>query len=99
VPLDLTSQYKTQPSTAQLISVAQDYLDVHAEAAETWEIAVRNDTDGLAVGMAVKIALQNGTLIDSVVSAAEYDVLAERYTKITLGNTRRTLYKAIKSIK
>lgn len=100
IPLDVSSEFETQPTQAQLRQAGQSYLNAGGGQPVTgWTITANGNVQDINVGDVVDVALSDGTVVTNVIESATWDALAQRYTKITLGNTRRTLYKAIKSIK
>ena len=99
IPLDLSSSFDTQPTQAQMTAAGQAYLAKGGGNPVTgWAITVNSNVQDINVGDVVDVALSDGTVITNVIESATFDVLAERYTKITLGNARKTLYKAISGI-
>lgn len=102
VPLDLSSDYQTEPTEAQMISAAQAYLDNN----EPWK-----PTETITVDFAYDVVIEEGAQIslgdtvhvlwedadiaaDLRVVSYDYDVLTERYTKLELG-TQQTQFVAV----
>lgn len=103
VPLDCSSWYDTQPTSAQLISTAQNYLANNTPWLEVETLTVdfvngvEIDPHGadIALGDTVHVYWKDGRVDASLrVVSYKYDVLAERYSELKLG-TQQTQFVAV----
>ena len=102
VPLDLTSKFESIPTQAQMVAAAQEYLDNGTPwvGDETLTVDFVNDTIStnqapIWLGDTVHV-VWSGAEIDTTlrVVETEYDCLAERFDRMTLG-TQQTEFVAV----
>ena len=95
VPLDLSSEFDTQPTSAQLVTAARNYLDTNTPWVGTESIKVdllSGNVQGFSssdvqIGDTVHVYWGDADVaVDLRVVAYDYDVLTERYVSIELGS-------------
>ena len=109
IPLDLTDKFETKPTTAQLETEAETYLNTNKPyfPAQTIEVDFVRITDGNEYGQFK--GLQKCRLCDVInvefpaysmtgqfkIVKTEWDVLLQRYQKLELGTLSTTLSEAL----
>lgn len=103
VPLDLSSEFDTQPTSAQLVTAARDHLDSKTPwtGSETIKVDFVNGAEidphapDIQLGDTVHVYWGDADIAtDLRVVAYDYDVLAERYISLELG-APQTKYVAV----
>ena len=103
VPLDLSNDFDSQPTNAQMVQAARDHLDTLQPwlGTSTIKVDFLNDKDidvnAVAINLGDTIHVYWGDAdiaTDLRVVAYDYDVLAERYISLELG-TPQTQYVAV----
>lgn len=107
--LDVSSNFQTQPSDAELLAAAQAYEGSHnlTSPAISWNVimrALRNTPEyktvalleAVALGDTVTIYLEKfGVSATARITAERYDVLREEYNELTVGSVRANLGSTI----
>lgn len=112
IPLDLSDEFSGQPTVEQLRTKAQEILDasegwvmkdnIVVDFVSLWQTTEYADIAALErVSLCDKVTIIHpklGVAANKIqVIAVEYDVLAERYTKMELGSVRNTFAQVIKT--
>lgn len=108
---DATSEFDSAPSVADLNSFSTNYISAHnigqpyvdtvtvsfVPLWQTEEYKYLKDFETVGLGDIVNVVYKS---FNTTIKAVEYtfDVLAERYKKMVLGQKKTTLYKTIKDI-
>ena len=104
ITLDCSEKFETQPTGAQLTAAAETYINNNRPGGIPLKIEVdMMDTSentrfqNLKLCDYVTIAHENmGIWIDSEIIETQYDVLRERYKKLTIGTIQKSLRDAIR---
>lgn len=109
VPLDLSQQFQDAPTVTQLRDAAQAYIDGEgigvpsvslsvsfANLADTLEYADKTAAEEIELCDTIGVRFERlGVEASAKVIETEWDVLAERYNKLSVGDARKTLAETI----
>lgn len=104
VPVDMTDKFQSKPTAAQLRTAAQAYVtenniivpkvSLKVSFAPLWEAMgyeTLESVERVSLCDTVTVRFERlGVLAKAKVTKTEYDVLTERYTKITLGDAKQS---------
>lgn len=103
VCMDFSDKWENQPSVTDLNTYALSWINGKGLYGSTVEVAFEhlNVEGGADIGLGDTVHIFNGTYnfeMESRIVGLEYDVLAEEYTSVTIGEQRTTLNEAIADI-
>lgn len=103
VCVDFSDKWESAPSVTDLNTYALSWINGKGLYGSTVEVAFEhlNVEGGADIGLGDVVHIFNGTYnfeMESRIVGLEYDVLAEEYTSVTIGEQRTTLNEAIADI-
>lgn len=111
IPMDCTEDFEDEPTQAQLEAWGEDYVEKNAKANvpesfdidfvalwQTEEYRQRTFAERLAIGDTVSVYYEElGIDATARIVGTKYDVLAERFSKMTVGSASSNLAQTIKT--